>query len=212
MAGVKWEFVVPMLLMSFVGLGMLVATMGQIVYGTLFFTKVSHPLWLSYAGNSLAVQTMMLIVFLILGLVLMILSIVTGQVLILMGLALAAELTSAVFAIIVALNTAPTMRPLARAEIEGNYSLLDTRQFEAQYQCHGVRVGGCVSNCCDESLEYWLSFIFTYFSHDDPLRYDPPFMLVFSLFWCTMMIILIPSVIGMVSKRRENEKKFKKNW
>lgn len=210
--GVKWSFVVPMILMSLVGLGVLVATFGQIVYGSLFFTKVSHPLWVSYGGTSLAVRTMMLISLLILGLVLMILSIVTGQVLILMGAALAAELISAVFAIIVALDTSPNLRPVARAAIEKNYSLLDTAQFEMEYNCHGVRVGGCVSGCCDESLEEWLSFIFTWFNHSDPLKYDPPFLLVFSLFWCTMMIILIPSVIGMISKRRENEKKFKRNW
>ena len=30
----KWSFVVPMILMCIVGLGVLVATFGQIVYGT----------------------------------------------------------------------------------------------------------------------------------------------------------------------------------
>ena len=47
----KWSFVVPMILMCIVGLGVLVATFGQIVYGTSYYTKVSSPLFVSYAAR-----------------------------------------------------------------------------------------------------------------------------------------------------------------
>lgn len=206
----KWGFIVPMVLMSIVGFGVLTATFGQIVYGTLYYTKVNNSLWISYAGTSLGNMTICIVVFMILGLLLMISSIFTGYVLVLMSSALGSQLIAAVFAIIVALDTAPEKRSRHFAAIEANYTQLDHRQFEIDHKCSGVRSSGCMHNCCDEYIEAMLSEIFTLFEFS--LDQEPPYLLLFSLFWTNLMSILIPSVVGMVAKRRDNEKKFRKDW
>lgn len=201
---------IPMVLMCIVGLGVLIAAFGQIVYGSLFYTKVSAPLYISYAGKGLANMTLGIILFLILSLGLMILSIFTNQVLFLMTCALISQLIGGVLSIMVALNTAPEARPRHFSAIEQNYTRLDTAEFEREYQCHGLRATGCVTNCCDEHLEEWLAFIYTIFQFS--LDQDPPWLLLFSLVWFTMLAILLPSIVGMISKRRQNEKRFQKNW
>lgn len=201
---------IPMLLMSVVGLGVLLSTFGQIVYGCLFYIRVSSPLYVSYAGTTLAGETMGMIICMIFGLIFMIASISTNQVLILMCFALTSQLIGGVLSILIALDTAPESRSRHLALIEANYSQLDTTAFEREYSCSSIRSNGCVTNCCDESLEEWLSQIYTIFQFT--LEQDPPWLLLWSSVWFTMLAILLPSVVGMVAKRRDNEKKFKKNW
>ena len=210
MGRIKWDFVIPMVLMCIVGLGVLIATFGQVVYGSLFYTKVKASLYVSYAGTTLGNMTLGLVLFMILGLVFMILSIFTDQVLALMGCALGSQLVGGVLSILVALNTAPESRARHFAAMEANYTKLDTADFERQYSCSGLRSNGCITGCCDEALEAWLSEIYTIFQFS--FDQNPPFLLLFSLLWFTMMAILLPSVVAMVSKRRETEKSFKKGW
>lgn len=152
-----------------------------------WYVLVSDPFFTDLFGKKYVVESLIICTFMGIGIFALALSILTNHPSLFIVISLIFQLISVCVSLSsLAFVVEPSRYHEYLIKAVTNYSGLDHKQYEIQNQCHGVKLIGCDTVCCDYRIQSDLKNIF---------RSNFRWFYVLPNSWLIILSLLLPSLI-----------------